>query len=92
MPLEESEVSPQLSAGMARAMQHPEVLSAAASAYVAWLGYYNSNLRRLGWSQRLLVDKAADWSRCMGLHETPALQKKTIGMMGLKGVPGLRIQ
>ena len=38
-----------------------------------------------------LVEHANDYSAMLGLTEPPALPKKTIGKMGLKGVPGLRI-
>merc|ERR1719296_160315 len=62
-------------------------------AYQAWLGFYNSNLRAMGWSQAELVSQANDWSvHCCGLAEPPSLQAKTVGKMGLKGVPGLRIE
>ena len=62
-------------------------------AYQAWLGFYNSSLRTLGWSQRDLVDRGNQWvTECAGQREPPALQAKTVGKMGLKGVPGLRIE
>ena len=38
-----------------------------------------------------LVAHANQFSQLIGLREVPMLQKKTIGKMGLKGVPGLRI-
>jgi ATP-dependent RNA helicase MSS116 len=37
------------------------------------------------------VQQANNYSAIMGLAMPPALEKKTIGKMGLKGVPGLRI-
>uniref|UniRef100_A0A7S3NIK4 ATP-dependent RNA helicase n=1 Tax=Aureoumbra lagunensis TaxID=44058 RepID=A0A7S3NIK4_9STRA len=63
-----------------------------AQAYQAWLGFYNSNLRKLGWSKEILVTNANAWIRtvCQS-SETPALQAKTIGKMGLKGIKGLII-
>ena len=39
----------------------------------------------------ILVTHANLFSQLIGLKEIPMLQKKTIGKMGLKGVPGLRI-
>ncbi|KAL2612799.1 hypothetical protein R1flu_024491 [Riccia fluitans] len=60
-------------------------------AYQAWLGYYNS-ARLLGLQKPELVRLANAYSDTLGLEEPPALLKKTIGMMGLRGVPGLRIQ
>ena len=68
-------------------------------AYQAWLGYYNSNLRNLKWNQAALVQNANDYARyCLqtapaadGTWYPPALQAKTVGKMGLKGVPGLNV-
>ncbi|PRW59356.1 DEAD box RNA helicase isoform B [Chlorella sorokiniana] len=59
-------------------------------AYAAWLGFYNS-AKGMGWDKPTLVQQANRFAGVMGLSEPPALLKKTIGMMGLKGVPGLRI-
>lgn len=58
-------------------------------AYQAWLGYYNS-AKGVGQDKPRLVRLAREFSESMGLAEPPALQKKIIGKMGLKGVPGLR--
>ncbi len=68
-----------------------ELKKSANQAYQAWLGYYNGKTRPFGWSKPKLVEEANDFSRIIGLSVIPGLQKKTIGMMGLKGVPGLRI-
>ncbi|CAK4666260.1 hypothetical protein LEN26_015103 [Aphanomyces euteiches] len=70
---------------------HRELHQAAEQAYQAWLGFYNSNLRRLNLTKQQLVEMAADYSRIIGLHQVPALLKKTIGKMGLQGL-GLKIQ
>ncbi|KAK4689976.1 hypothetical protein P7C73_g113, partial [Tremellales sp. Uapishka_1] len=68
-------------------------------AYQAWIGYYNSNLRALKWSQADLVRNANDYAKT-ALHyqgagsqdwKPPGLFAKTVGKMGLKGVPGLNI-
>ncbi|KAL2436589.1 ATP-dependent RNA helicase, mitochondrial [Exophiala dermatitidis] len=58
--------------------------------YQAWLGYYKAHLKVLGWSPADLVREANRFA-LDGLEcpEVPALEKKTIGKMGLKGVPGL---
>ncbi|KAG6547110.1 hypothetical protein Mapa_011361 [Marchantia paleacea] len=58
-------------------------------AYAAWLGYYNS-AKMLALSKTELVRLANFYSSTLGLDEPPLLMKKTIGMMGLRGVPGLR--
>lgn len=70
---------------------------AKAQAYQAWLGYYNSNLRALKWSQADLVRHANDYARDSLRYrsgepwQAPGLLAKTVGKMGLKGVPGLHI-
>ena len=61
-------------------------------AYQAWLGFYNSNLKLLRWSKEDLVAEANDWFASLGQSEPPALLAKTVGKMGLKGVPGLRVE
>jgi ATP-dependent RNA helicase MSS116, mitochondrial len=62
-------------------------------AYQAWLGFYNSNLRACGgWDKRTLVAMANKFSEIIGFAEPPGLEAKTVGKMGLKGVPGLRIE
>ncbi|KAG5191011.1 P-loop containing nucleoside triphosphate hydrolase protein, partial [Tribonema minus] len=62
------------------------------TAYQANLGFLNSNLKRLGWNKDQLVSVANDWAcTVMNLSEPPALEAKTVGKMGLKGVAGLRI-
>ena len=45
--------------------------------YQAWLGFYNSHLRKLRWSQRDLVDRANDWVlRCCRAREPPSLMAR----------------
>jgi len=59
-------------------------------AYQAYLGFYNSHLKKLGWSRDECVMRANDFSNSvLGLSSPPPLEAKTIGKMGLKGVPGL---
>lgn len=65
---------------------------AATQCYQAWLGFYNSNLRMLGWDKPFLVQQANRFALIMGLREPPALQKRTVGKMGLRGTPGLRVE
>jgi len=59
-------------------------------AYQAWLGFYNSQ-KRIRWSKPELVQQANNYAQTIGLSYVPALEKKTVGKMGLKGVPGLRL-
>ncbi|KAL2468858.1 DEAD-box ATP-dependent RNA helicase 31-like [Forsythia ovata] len=60
-----------------------------ATAYGAWLGYYNSNkdVRR---DKHRLVMLANEFSRSMGLDNPPAISKKNLRKMGLQNIPGLR--
>lgn len=64
-----------------------------AQAYQAWLGYYNSHLKSLRWSQADLVRHAGDYARVSLRNgpEPPGLLAKTVSKMGLRGVPGLNI-
>merc|ERR1719215_320297 len=72
----------------------PKDARTAGQAYQAWLGYYNS-VRGLGWSKEHLVQEATRFADTIGgtTHDglPPPILKKTVGMMGLKGVPGLNI-
>ena len=74
------------------AMRDGEFRKGAEQAYSAWLGFYNSNLRKCGWDKPKLVEEANFYSKCLGCEEVPFLEKKTVGKMGLKGVPGLRVR
>ena len=65
--------------------------STAKKAYVAWMGYYNSNSKVTKFNKGQLVQQANEYAGIMGLKELPSLEKKTVGKMGLKGVPGLVI-
>lgn len=64
---------------------------AKAKAYQAFLGYNKPFCKRLRLSTAELVRVANDFAVAMGCPETPMLEKSTVGKMGLKGVPGLRI-
>lgn len=62
-------------------------------AYGAWLGFYNSNMRRMGWKPEALVrecNRLFAEPGGLGLLEVPALEAKTLGKMGLRGTPGLK--
>jgi ATP-dependent RNA helicase MSS116 len=62
-----------------------------AMAYAAWLGYYNS--AKVSWSKPELVRQANYFATdCLFLPSPPELQRKTVGKMGLKGVPGLVLE
>jgi ATP-dependent RNA helicase MSS116 len=63
-------------------------------AYQAWLGYYNS-AKGLGWKKDHLVEMAYRFAESISAITDqglpPPIAKKTIGKMGLKGVPGLNL-
>lgn len=69
--------------------------TAKAQAYQAWLGYYNSSTRVLGWDKTTLVEHGNQYAlEVLGYDEggqVPSLEAKTVGKMGLKGTKGLRV-
>lgn len=80
--------------GIHRLILDREGRKAAEQAYSAWLGFYNGNKKNCGnWTNSQLVEAANLFSVVLGFKvgEPPYLEKKTVGKMGLKGVPGLRI-
>ena len=63
-----------------------------AKAYQAWLGYYNQKMRLFGWDKAALVATANEFALgALALPEVPTLEAKTVGMMGLRGTPGLNV-
>jgi ATP-dependent RNA helicase MSS116 len=99
MPLEPVDV-PELNSKMNQAMDaalsnvgsKKELTESAEQAYRAWLGYYNGNLKKVGWDKKRLVKEANQWAKDVGLNQQPSLLKRTVGKMGLKGVPGLKLE
>jgi len=65
--------------------------TAKAKAYQAFLGYNKTYVKKLRLDNKDLVKIANDYSRAMGCPEPPMIDKRVVGKMGLKGVPGLRI-
>jgi ATP-dependent RNA helicase MSS116, mitochondrial len=60
--------------------------------YQAWLGFYKTHTNAMKWDMKQLVREANKFATIgMRCAEVPGLEKKTIGKMGLKGVPGLVI-
>ncbi|PQE18936.1 DEAD DEAH box helicase protein [Rutstroemia sp. NJR-2017a BVV2] len=58
--------------------------------YQAWLGYYKNHNKALKWTNEELVRQGNIFARDgLGAPETPTITKRTVGKMGLKGVPGL---
>jgi ATP-dependent RNA helicase MSS116, mitochondrial len=60
--------------------------------YQAWLGYYKDSRSKIGWSINDLVQQANTFAlQGLGASEVPPLEKKVVGKMGLKNVPGLNV-
>ncbi|KAI1171065.1 ATP-dependent RNA helicase MSS116 [Nemania sp. FL0916] len=60
--------------------------------YQAFLGFYNSFLKRMGWDKETLVAEANKFAlEGLGAAEIPSLEKTTVGKMGLRGVKGLSV-
>jgi ATP-dependent RNA helicase MSS116 len=98
MPLEPISIpsSPRANFAATQAIQNVShstgLTNSGEQAYRAWLGYYNGHLKKVGWDKKQLVQMANAWAGEVGLREQPTLLKKTVGKMGLKGVPGLRVE
>lgn len=99
LPLQEypaltAEVLQSAHAKVSSALQHVSNTSKA-QAYQAWLGYYNSSTRVLGWDKASLVEWGNQYAiEVLGYDEggkLPPMEAKTVGKMGLKGVKGLNI-
>ncbi|CAI9093995.1 OLC1v1029624C2 [Oldenlandia corymbosa var. corymbosa] len=61
------------------------------AAYHSWLGYYNS-IKEISRDKTTLVELANQFCKSIGLEKAPALFRKTALKMGLKDIPGIRIQ
>lgn len=59
-------------------------------AYTAWLGFNAPLLFKH--DKAALVKEANAFSEAMGNRHPPGISKKAAGYMGLKGVPGIRIE
>ena len=74
--------------------QNQELVKSAQQAYQAWLGFYKDRIKRMTKPYKTkveIVQMANEFAKLMGLTTQPALLKKTIGKMGLKGVPGIKV-
>jgi len=70
----------------------PKLTPIAQKAYRAFLGFYTGQMKRTHLrSKEDLVKTANRLFEIIGLNETPKLEKRTIGKMGLRGVPGISI-
>lgn len=58
-------------------------------AYQSWLAYYRRCRRKIGWDRPELVRQANTWATEV-LGEVPALDKKTIDKLFLRGIDGIR--
>ena len=63
-------------------------------AYRAWMGYYNAYVKQMGWTKSDLIREAGllavsgfGWTE----SKPPPIAPKAVGMMGMRGLPGLNI-
>lgn len=63
----------------------------AEDAWGAWLGFYNSMAKKLGWTKDNLVQASLEYALSIGLPRMPSLPKRTLSKMGLVGVAGLNM-
>ncbi|KAE8662459.1 DEAD-box ATP-dependent RNA helicase 25 [Hibiscus syriacus] len=59
------------------------------SAYLAWLGYYNS-VKNVSKDKHRLVELAQEFSRSIGLYKIPSIPRCVVNKMGLANIPRLR--
>ena len=62
----------------------------AEDAWGAWLGYYNSQLKRLNWSTEDLLNESKKYARSLGMKDIPTLPKRTLVKMGLVKAVGFK--
>lgn len=74
---------------LAEIRANSELEKSAKQSYQAWIGFYKSNLKRLGLDKVRLVQLAEGYSQSIGLEETPKLDLPILKKMGLFGTPGL---
>jgi len=61
---------------------------------VAWLGYYSSWMKKMQLTSKQLVEMANAYAMEVLFYRgdaPPPVLAKTVGMMGLKGAPGINI-
>jgi len=72
---------------------HEELWLTGKKTYISSIGYYNGHLRRLNMSKRTLIATFNEYAiKGLGLGEIPGILKRTVGKMGMKGVPGIVIE
>jgi len=75
-----------------RSLPNP-LRTSASQAYQAFLGYYNSNAKRIGKIDKTrVVAIANEFSKIIGLAKPPAILRQTARKMNLQGTPGLLIE
>ncbi|KAF4635920.1 hypothetical protein G7Y89_g2157 [Cudoniella acicularis] len=69
-----------------------ERMETQAKTYQAWLGFYKTHFKAMGWDTVTLIKEANKFAlEGLGASEIPGITKKVVGKMGLKGTPGLNI-
>ena len=62
----------------------------AQQSWMAWLGFYNGQTKKLGWNTQDLLQEAKGYAKSMGMDDIPALPKRTLGKMGLAKAAGFK--
>jgi len=90
----DSQTTSSVNAVLGMVKQGDKTLAGSAKqAYQAFLGYYLGQIKRTNFRAKPeIVNTANVISTLMGLDETPGLLARTVGKMGLKGVPGIVIE
>jgi ATP-dependent RNA helicase MSS116, mitochondrial len=81
--------SHELAAVLASAERDSDLGKEARQAYQGWLGFYNSNLKRLRWDKPGMVAEGNGLFLTLGLTSIPMISRETLGKMGMRGVPGI---
>lgn len=75
-----SQIAPALAAALQEVSRRGSALNTAANqGFIGTVGFYNSNLKRMGWSKQDLVDKMRAWFASLGLTQPEPVPAKTLG-------------
>lgn len=67
------------------------VTEEAEESWAAWLGFYNSMTKKIGWNKEGLVQASIDYALSIGLPTLPPIPRRTLAKMGLVNVEGLNV-
>jgi ATP-dependent RNA helicase MSS116 len=84
-------IAPELAEALQSVPKDPELAQNARQAYTATLGFYASNMKKLGMTPAAVVAAVNARFAAMGVLTPPAIKSSAVAKMHLKGAPGLRI-